>query len=354
MDLCGNLCASLYFFKRLELAQAVVLLEHADVRLFQAGEYVVKQNDFSDYMYVILMGSVVIDITLPHVFGDHPVVVNTLYDGQVFGEMSYFTSGATRRARRDASVIAQEESYLLRADPAVYLEVMKRNVDQDQTQKLAVLCRVPFFDFCTNYQLAPLAAHTETLSLRLGDRLVHQGQCPDGCYIIAEGLCTLLLSQDADPNPGKRDESTGRTLEPFQAPLLPSARIAAVNAGTNREGAQHQPKLAIPARSVPLVYGRLGPGQFLGLGALSDVRGRCAYPSQVTVQVDSSIAKVYMVTRKSLLHLPEASMNGVLQRLAGVNDPINPPQRTVDEAISQHHRWCKDKRRAVFTAMTSH
>jgi len=353
-DLCGTLCASLYFFKRLELAQAVVLLEHADVRLFQAGEYVVKQNDFSDYMYIILMGSVVIDITLPDVFGDHPVVVNTLYDGQVFGEMSYFTSGATRKARREASVIAQEESYLLRADPAVYLEVMKRNVDQDQTQKLAVLCMVPFFDFCTNYQLAPLAAHTETLSLRLGDRLVHQGQCPEGCYIIAEGLCTLLLSAEAEQNPKSRDESAVVSqLEPWEPPLLPSAQIAAINAGTNREGAQHQPKLAIPSRSVPLLYGRLGPGQFLGLGALSDVRGLCAYPSQVTVQVDSSVAKVYMVTRRSLLHLPEASMNGVLQRLAGVNDPINPTQGTVSEAISMHHGWCKEKRRAVFAAMTS-
>lgn len=353
IDLCGNLCASLYFFKRLEHAQAVVLLEHAEVRLFQAGEYVVKQNDFSDYMYIILMGSVVIDIKLPQVFGDYPVVVNTLYDGQVFGEMSYFTSGATKKARREASVIAQEESYLLRADPAVYLEVMKRNVDSDQTQKLSVLCTVPFLDFCTNYQLAPLAAHTETKSLRLGDRIVHQGQHPDGCYIIAEGLCTLLLAQDADLNPGKRDETAGHTLEPWEPPLLPNAVVAAVNAGTNREGAQHQPRLAIPTRSVPLVYGRLGPGQFLGMGALSDVRGRCAYPSQVTVQVDSSTAKVYMVTRKSLLHLPEASMNGVLQRLAGVHDPINPEAKTVDLAIKNHHRWCKEKRKAVFAAMTT-
>jgi len=216
-------------------------------------------------------------------------------------------------------------------------------------QKLAVLCRVPFFDFCTNYQLAPLAAHTETLSLRLGDQLVLQGQRPEGCYIIAEGLCTLLLSEEVNQQPGLCDHAR----EPWEPPLLPSTRIGAINAGTNREGAQHQPRLGVAEQPVPLVYGRLGAGQFVGLGALSDVKGCCPYRSQVTVKVDSSAAKVYMVTRESLLQLPESAMMGVLERLKGVNDPINPSQKTVHEAITMHNKWCKDKRRAVFAAMTA-
>ena len=62
----------------------------ADYHHFDKEHIIFNQGDKGDKLYIILSGSVKV-ILKKQVFGDDPIVVATLYDGQQFGELAIFT-----------------------------------------------------------------------------------------------------------------------------------------------------------------------------------------------------------------------------------------------------------------------
>eukprot|EP00404_Azadinium_spinosum_P057975 CAMPEP_0180733960 /NCGR_PEP_ID=MMETSP1038_2-20121128/22457_1 /TAXON_ID=632150 /ORGANISM="Azadinium spinosum, Strain 3D9" /LENGTH=545 /DNA_ID=CAMNT_0022766873 /DNA_START=49 /DNA_END=1684 /DNA_ORIENTATION=- len=102
---------SLSFLQRLEPLRAVALLESSELVELAVGEYIIRQGDVPDYMYIIASGSVSIESTLEQ-YGQFPVIIDCFYDGQSFGEFTVTSSGEV--SLRRASVKAQEPCLLLR------------------------------------------------------------------------------------------------------------------------------------------------------------------------------------------------------------------------------------------------
>lgn len=268
-------------------------------------------------------------------YGLAPVVVNTLFDGQIFGEMGLIEGPEEKKNARNASVRAQEDSYLLRVEPAAYLEVMKRSVDQDQVHKLVVMRKVPFLANCNAQQLSPLAAHVEAVYLALGDEVIRQGEVPSGTYILAEGVCRYSA-------PDRKGLSPERPKVAEFFPRLSPSEVAECPMSPEKPQAGSR-RSADRLKEAMWDYGYMRPGNFFGVGGLVDMRGRCPYASMLTCTVDSCVAKFYVFHRKSLLFLPEAVMLGVLQEAERTPDPIRPTDEQLEDMLLKHWVWETEK-----------
>jgi len=93
-----------------------------------------------------------------------------------------------------------------------------------------------------------------------------------------------------------------------------------------------------------LEFGLLRPGHVLGLGAIMDPRGECPYPSAVTVRVESCSARLMVLTRRSLLYLPDQVAARVDEALANAEDPVRLSSEKLRDAQRRTRKWAVTKR----------
>ena len=85
---------------------------------YKAGRVIVRENEYSTELYVLLSGSVAFSIKDPHT--GMPRALRTIHAGQVFGEISCFGG-----LPRSATAIATEDSTLLRFSRETALELVR-------------------------------------------------------------------------------------------------------------------------------------------------------------------------------------------------------------------------------------
>lgn len=111
-------------------------------KVYKDGEYIVRQGDSGNAMYVIQAGKA--EVIVENQTGG--VSLSILERGDVFGEMALFT-----RSRRSASVRAVGEARVLtidkkgflrriHEDPSLAFSILKKMSDRIQTLNSDVLC----------------------------------------------------------------------------------------------------------------------------------------------------------------------------------------------------------------------
>eukprot|EP00927_Polykrikos_kofoidii_P032987 TRINITY_DN27954_c0_g1_i1.p1 TRINITY_DN27954_c0_g1~~TRINITY_DN27954_c0_g1_i1.p1 ORF type:complete len:1369 (-),score=259.62 TRINITY_DN27954_c0_g1_i1:327-4433(-) len=108
------------FFRRLLPTTGIHLLQVGELIEYGIEEYVFRQADIVDFMYVVVFGSLRVEAVLNE-YGQFPVSFATIYDGQSFGE------GVCQNAdglRRGSSVVTQENTCLLRINVEDYCRVV--------------------------------------------------------------------------------------------------------------------------------------------------------------------------------------------------------------------------------------
>jgi len=177
-------------------------------------------------------------------------------------------------AKRTASVLAQEDTVLLRIDPAFYFRVITDNTGGgEQGERQDLLLKLPMFEGCQRLQLMSLAANLDVVTYRYGETVLHAGQRPPRLLILVGGTCDLVVD---------KGEAYGEGL------ILESLR----------------------------------PGGTLGHGILMEADGECRYTSNVAVVVTSAHATFFAMTRRSIFYLPDAVQNMILTKLPTLPDPI--------------------------------
>lgn len=267
---CANLVQPLRFFKRFSMQQCADFLREGNLVSFPAAAYIVQQGDPAGPMYVVISGVVCVEQTESSM-GSEKVIMNTLYDGQVFGELSSMTGF---EAKRTASVLAQEDTVLLRIDPAFYFRIMTDNTGGgDQGERQDLLLKLPMFEGCKRLQLMSLAANLEQVTYRYDETVLSAGQRPHRFLILTSGTVDLVVDKGG-----------------------------AYGAGLVLEGLQ--------------------PGRTLGHGILQEADGECKYTSNVAVIVTSALATFFAMTRRSIFYLPDSVQNMIMTKLPQLPDPI--------------------------------
>jgi CRP-like cAMP-binding protein len=106
-------------FEGLPPAERLALARAATLRTYRRGEFIVRQGQPGESFFVIVHGRVAVTILSPDA---REVVLNTLGDGDHFGEMALLDDSP-----RSASVVAQEKSDLAILSRAVFFDLLRSN-----------------------------------------------------------------------------------------------------------------------------------------------------------------------------------------------------------------------------------
>eukprot|EP00931_Biecheleriopsis_adriatica_P099570 TRINITY_DN7419_c0_g1_i1.p1 TRINITY_DN7419_c0_g1~~TRINITY_DN7419_c0_g1_i1.p1 ORF type:complete len:1131 (+),score=266.92 TRINITY_DN7419_c0_g1_i1:44-3394(+) len=218
--------------------KARAMLRSANLIDVPANTKIFEQGDFALHIYIIVKGSVTITIHLP-AFGPDPVPVETLYDGQVFGDAKVATwrqahgeEGQVGPARRKGTATAQEDVVLLEILPDSYRRAIGApdpsderaggkkgsNADDEDVagasgdisqllpevyERVQALSSSPLFEGAPSSSLVRLATNMQQVDLRYGDVFLEQGQPLQACFLVAEGLLRFSVpTVDMDEGAG--------------------------------------------------------------------------------------------------------------------------------------------------------
>ena len=166
------------------------LLHCSVFKQFESDQIIIKQGEKGDSMFVILSGSIKILKTSPE-FGNIELTINSMYDGETFGELALLSEGIGENIKRSATCISGENTKLLAISKEDYKSILLYEMQNDIMGKVAFFQSLPFFNDCTGISLIPLASNIEAISYKIDDRIIEVGEKPKGLYMLYKGRCNL-------------------------------------------------------------------------------------------------------------------------------------------------------------------
>jgi len=450
--------------------KAIALLEAGELVQITAGGEIFRQGDLAEHIFIIVKGAVMIKVFMPDLCPD-PVPVESMYDGQVFGDakVAAWRDAQDGPPRRKGAAMAQEDTILLRICAGAYRQAMglldhaktedesrqeaavAQEAEEDESaaallpdvrRKVMALSRSPLFEGANRNNLALLASNLQEVTLRYDDVFIENGQALQACFLVSEGYLRVSVPpldleapgmgsfDDADeimgmglPGPGSvlegsaqgsgtsasrpcstsasrpgsarrppmPEEPLGQPVQsnalpsrfelgkangsdqPFfqfvhQPLVLPPASGASVSSGGSRRAFRLTPrKPGTPRRGTPweqaLRQRRTAPfagihssdiemcqlhaGEVFGLAALYDPKGECPYVSSCEVRVQSSEARILVLTNGSLLYLNETLARTLVDRAKGQEDPVAPPSQHIKRERNYRSYWTRQKLRVL-------
>ena len=165
---------SLKFFSRFDKKTRMDLIRKSNFQEFAQNQIIFNQGDFGNYMYVILKGAINIRrirTTKDHIIQN--IVVNTLYDGDIFGELAMMGTTQKKeknimeinknnggneeideqladkeyieRTKRMATTQAAENTYVLAISRTYFKKILLSSTQKELDDKLNFLMGIPGF-----------------------------------------------------------------------------------------------------------------------------------------------------------------------------------------------------------------
>ena len=180
----------LHFFSKFSDGIIAEIVKKSFLLKFDKGETIITQGEDGDCMYIVLTGSVAV-IKKSEDFGNLEVQVNSLYQGESFGEMALLSGDGEESSKRSASCICEENTLVIGIQKADYKFILLEMMQNDIHGKAAFFSGLNIFRNNDKYSLIPLAANIEPLNFTLNQVILEAGELPQGLYIIYSGRCTV-------------------------------------------------------------------------------------------------------------------------------------------------------------------
>ena len=167
----------LKFFIKFDQKTRLYLLKKSNLQEFKPGQIIFNQGDFGNYMYVVLKGAVNVRKIKKGRDGQmQNYVINTLYDGDIFGELAMMGTtqkkeknvqdlnlnvkamheeekeeaekqkqGYIERTKRMATTQAAETSSLLAISRDFFKKILLSTTQKELDDKLTFLMSIPGF-----------------------------------------------------------------------------------------------------------------------------------------------------------------------------------------------------------------
>lgn len=164
------------------------ILALGELEEMQQGQVVFCQGDPGLHLYMIIRGSVEV-VKHSKEFGKFPLVVASIYDGEVFGDYSIVKAGLMQMGphTRSADCRAAEHCWLMKVEMEGYLQIINSYQMAHLEGQLRFLCKLPMFAGAQNMELCIMADHLETKDYRLYDNILEKGQTATKLHIIMLG-----------------------------------------------------------------------------------------------------------------------------------------------------------------------
>ena len=443
--------------------KAIALLQAAEIVDFEADSQIFEEGDPALDVYIIVRGSVSIKVLMPELAAN-PIPVQSLYDGQVFGDakVAAWKDVQAPPPKRQAGATTQEDTCLLRIPAPAYRQALgldgkhsRSNGEGEEEEtallpdvrrKVQALSRSPLFEGAAASNLVLLATNVQEVALRHDDVFVEIDQALQACFLISEGYVRVSVpavdmeaklgsledasrvlgmgrlpdakmkirsaapsgtshlpshphsrcNQNGNPkSPGSQRRPSSKKAEQSQKaqgisrfiakakagetpvfqlgerPLLlpPStsatspvskesvpraSRFTARKPGTPRRGTPWEKRLR-QSRVAPFLGSGSGDiemcllhaGEAFGLASLFDAKGECSYLSSCEVRVQSSVAKILVLTPGSLLYLNETLARSLVDKAKNSEDPVAPSLKSIKRERLNRSQWIVRKQQVL-------
>ena len=336
-----NILSPLKFFTRFQPEVRLRLFSISHHRRFSPGDVIFSQGEIGELMYIILYGSVNIQKQASD-FGEKPLTIGTLYDGDSFGEASVLLmkvkKGSTVRA---FSCVAAEECDLLALPKVTYQMIIMQQVETTIEGKLGFLAGLTVFEGIQRVSLVPLATNVEPKQFKFNEVVIRKGDCPSGLHIIMKGICKVYSEAQLSPSTSQ-DEFASTRVKQTSALRNISLRNYEHPKDTPSQWLLRPNSLSKPLTDAKkqerVLLATLQKGDFFGIRCMQgDDRVKRPEeeipiePAKCTIVAESAEVAVLIVTKPQLYYLGEKLAVRCTQEQ--VKDRLN---RAVDYDCPQH------------------
>lgn len=178
------------FFSKFPSEIREKLLKCAVLKQYSPEDVIIKQGDPGDSMFVILSGSIKIQKKSPE-FGNHKIVVNSMYEGDTFGELALLSEGMDENIKRSATCKSCDNTILLGISKEDYKSILLYEMQNDIMAKVNFFKSLTVFEDLSGISLIPLASNIEFFTYKIDERIIQAGEKPKGLYMIYKGRCNL-------------------------------------------------------------------------------------------------------------------------------------------------------------------
>ncbi|KAL4494637.1 hypothetical protein ABPG72_004539 [Tetrahymena utriculariae] len=174
-----------FMFSALDENERKIVIDAMEEKKFAKDEYVIKQGDDGDVLYVVDEG----ELKCEKVFkkGDPPTFLKVYKPGESFGELALLYN--TPRA---ATIIAQTNSVLYSLDRDTFNNIVKDAAAKKRERYEEFLKKIEILKEMDPYERNKIADALKTITLKKDSLVVKEGENGDDFYMIEEGTLQAL------------------------------------------------------------------------------------------------------------------------------------------------------------------
>ena len=173
-------CLQSFIFNSLEDQDFVQVIDAFEEKRFNAGDYVIKEGDQGDVVYLVDTGELDCEKTFKK--GDKPTYLKTYYPGESFGELALLYN-----APRAATIKAKTDCILWALDRGTFNNIVKEAAVKKREKYENSLKNVPILSTIDHYELGQICDAVNSAKAKKGEYIIKQGEKGDKFYILDEG-----------------------------------------------------------------------------------------------------------------------------------------------------------------------
>ena len=173
-------CLQSFIFNSLEDQDFTQVIDAFEEKRFNAGDYVIKEGDQGDVVYLVDTGELDCEKTFKK--GDKPTFLKTYYPGESFGELALLYN-----APRAATIKAKTDCILWALDRGTFNNIVKEAAVKKREKYENSLKNVPILSTIDHYELGQICDAVNSAKAKKGDYIIKQGEKGDKFYILDEG-----------------------------------------------------------------------------------------------------------------------------------------------------------------------
>ena len=173
-------CLQSFIFNSLEDQDFVQVIDAFEEKRFNAGDYVIKEGDQGDVVYLVDTGELDCEKTFKK--GDKPTFLKTYYPGESFGELALLYN-----APRAATIKAKTDCILWALDRGTFNNIVKEAAVKKREKYENSLKNVPILSTIDHYELGQICDAVNSAKAKKGEYIIKQGEKGDKFYILDEG-----------------------------------------------------------------------------------------------------------------------------------------------------------------------
>ena len=186
-----EILATLTFFAKFSPNIRTLFYKSSGFYHYLAGTIIFNQGDVGDHMYIIIKGSVSIEKKNSDL-RNSPIVVNSLYDGNHFGDLALNWNQTSDLVNiRAATCVCSEDSYFFSISKRDYQKILMDVYREEIAKKIEFFATLNLFKGIPSSFLMNLATNIEAKTFGVDEIVIRQGEFPKGLYIIYSGQAGL-------------------------------------------------------------------------------------------------------------------------------------------------------------------